>query len=104
MFLLVSVCCDTAQALVFLLVSVCCDTAQVLVFLLVSVCDTARALVFLLVSICDTARALVFLLVSVCCDTAASSSKGITFERSLSGLADRQSVVTQPKPSIVKVH
>ena len=28
MFLLVSVCCDTAQALVFLLVSVCCDAAQ----------------------------------------------------------------------------
>ena len=28
MFLLVSVCCDTAEALVFLLVSVCCDTAR----------------------------------------------------------------------------
>ena len=31
MFLLVSVCCDTAQAtqaLMFLLVSLCCDTAQ----------------------------------------------------------------------------
>ena len=56
MFLLVSRCCDTAQALVFLLVSVCCDTAQALIFLLVSMC-------------CDTARALVFLLVSMCCDT-----------------------------------
>ena len=44
-FLLVSVCCDTAQASVFLLVSVCC-------FLLVSVCcDTAQASVFLLVSV-----------------------------------------------------
>ncbi len=53
MFLVVSVCCDTAQALVFLVVSVCCDTAQALVFLLVSVCcDTAQALVFLL----DTAH------------------------------------------------
>ena len=53
----VSVCCDTAQALMFLLVSVRCDTAQALVFLLVSAC-------------CDTAQALVFLLVSACCDTA----------------------------------
>ena len=35
---LVSVCYDTAQALVFLLVSVCYDTAQALVFLLVSMC------------------------------------------------------------------
>ena len=43
-FLLVSACCDTAQAKVFLLVSVCCDTAQALVFLLVSACcDTAQA-------------------------------------------------------------
>ena len=43
---LVSVCCDTAQALVFLLMSVCCDTAQALVFLLVSLCcDTVHALV-----------------------------------------------------------
>ena len=43
-FLLVSVCCDTALALVSLLVSVCCDTAQALVSLLVSVCwDTAQA-------------------------------------------------------------
>ena len=69
-FLLVSVCRDTAQALMFLLVSLCCDTAQALVFLLVSVCcDTAQALVFLLVSVCrDTAQALVFLLVSVCRD------------------------------------
>ena len=57
MVLLVSVCCDTAQALVVLLVSMCCDTAQALVVLLVSVC-------------CDTAQALVVLLVSVCCDTA----------------------------------
>ena len=49
--LLVSACCDTAQALVLLLVSVCCDTAQALVFVLVSVgCDTAQALVLLLVS------------------------------------------------------
>ena len=48
-FLLVSVRCDTAQALVFLLVSVRCDTANAL---LVSVCcDTAQALVFLLVSV-----------------------------------------------------
>ena len=29
MFLLVSVCCGTAQALVFVLVSVCCGTTQV---------------------------------------------------------------------------
>ena len=43
-------------ALVLLLVSMCCDTAQALVFLPVSVC-------------CDTAEALVILLVSVCCDT-----------------------------------
>ena len=35
MFLLVSVCCDTAIASVFLLVLVCCDTALALVFLLV---------------------------------------------------------------------
>ena len=55
----------------FLLVSVYCDTAQALVFLQVSVyyCDKAQALVFLLVSICyDTAHPVVFLLVSVCCD------------------------------------
>ena len=65
--LLVSVCCDTAQALAFLLVSVCCDTAQALAFLLVSVCcDTAQALVFLLVSVCcDSSPSL---LVSVCCN------------------------------------
>ena len=31
-FLLVSVCCDTAQVLEFLLVSGCCDTAQALLF------------------------------------------------------------------------
>ena len=55
MFLLVSVCCDTAQALVFLLVSICCDTAKALVYLLVSMC-------------CDTAQALMFLLVLMCCD------------------------------------
>ena len=42
--LLVSVCCDTAQALVLLLVSVCCDTGQAIVLLLVSVCcDTGQA-------------------------------------------------------------
>ena len=57
-------------ALVFLLVSLCRDTAQALVFLLVSLCrDKAQALVFLLVSLCrDTAQTWVFLLVSVCCD------------------------------------
>ena len=68
---MVSMCCDTAQALVFLLVSICCDIAQSLVFLLVSICsDTAQALVFLLVSIySDTAQGLVFLLVSICSDT-----------------------------------
>ena len=44
MFLLVSVYCDTAQALVFLLVSVRCDTAQALVFLLVSVCCDSPSL------------------------------------------------------------
>ena len=43
-FLLVSVCCDTAQALVFLLVSACCDSTQALVFLLVSVCCDSRSL------------------------------------------------------------
>ena len=72
MFLLVSVCFDTAQDLVFLLLSECFDTAQALVFLLVSVCcDVAHALVFLLVSVCcDTAQALMFLRVSMCFDTA----------------------------------
>ena len=51
-FLLVSVCCDTAQALVLLPVSVSWHTAQALVFLLVSVCfDTAQALDFVPVSI-----------------------------------------------------
>ena len=39
--LLVSLCCDTAQAVVFLLESMCCDTAQPFVLLLVSkCCDT----------------------------------------------------------------
>ena len=38
MCLLVSVFCETAQALVFLLVSVCGFTVQALVLLLVSVC------------------------------------------------------------------
>ena len=71
-----SVCCNTAQALVFLLVSVCCDTAQAMLLLLVSVCcDTAQALMLLLVSVCcDTAQALMLLLVSVCCDTAQATA------------------------------
>ena len=64
-FLLVSVCCDTAQALVFLLVSICCETAQALVFLLVSIC-------------CETAQALVFLLVSICCETAQARRRRVT--------------------------
>ena len=66
MLLLVSVCCDSAQALIFLLVSMCCDTAQTLMLLLVSMCS-------------DTAQALVFLLVSVCCDTALTKA-GPLFE------------------------
>ena len=77
MFLLVSVCCDTAQAFAFLLVSVCCDTAQAFAFLLVSMrCDTAQAFVFLLVSMrCDTAQAFVFLLVSMRCDSIVTQFK-----------------------------
>ena len=81
MFVLMSMCCDTAEALVFLLgVNVLRHSpslgvrsgVNVLVFVLVSVrCDTAQALVFLLVSVCcDTSQALVFVLMSVCCDTA----------------------------------
>ena len=37
MFLQVTMCCDTAQALVFLQVTRCCDTAQALVFLLLTI-------------------------------------------------------------------
>ena len=73
MFLLVSVCCDTAHAkalkhfsvaLVFLLVSVCCDTAQALAFLLVTAC-------------CDTAQASAFLLLTMCCDTAQAKAPSL---------------------------
>ena len=66
-FLLVSVCCDTAQALVFLLVLVCCDTAQALMFLLVS--------------------ALVLLLSSACCDMA--QAKACNVKSSSVQIADK---------------
>ena len=68
---LLSVCWDTAQAVVFHLMSMCWDTAQAMVFHLMSMCwDTAKAMVFHLMSMCwDTAQAMVFLM-SVCWDTA----------------------------------
>ena len=53
-FLLVVMCCDTAQAFVSLQVLMCCDIVQALVFLQVLMC-------------CDTAQAVVLLLVSVFC-------------------------------------
>ena len=84
--MLVSVCCDTAQALVFLLVSVCCDTAQALaVFLLVSVCcDTAQALVFLLVSVCcDIVQVVAPVLVLVCRNTAQAI---VFYKQSMKGM------------------
>ena len=82
-FLLVFLCCETAQTLVFLLVLwhspslgvfagvKCAVTARTVVFLLVLICcDTDSALVFLLVSVCcNAAQVLVFLLVLMCCDT-----------------------------------
>ena len=85
-----SVCWDTAQALVFLLVSVCWGTAQALVFLLFLVCwDTTETLVFLLVSTCwDTAQALVFLLVSGCWDTAPSRGGVALSETCIQGFGE----------------
>ena len=87
--LLVSLCCDTTQAMVFLLVSLRWDTTQAMVFLLVSLrCDTAQANVFLLVSFrCDTTQANVFFLVSLRCDTAQAkadplSRQNVTLYRS----------------------
>ena len=85
-FLVVSACWDTDQAVVFLVVSVSnWDTAQTMVLLVVSVCwDTAQAMVFLVVSACwDTDQAMVFF-VSVLGD---SASRGVLC----------QCVGTQPK-------
>ena len=59
-----SVCYDTAQALVFLLVSMWVSLGVLAA--VKCVMTTAQAWVFLLVSVCyDTAQALVFLLVSM---------------------------------------